>query len=113
MTRTIHRNTTIPTIKSEVFSTAVDGQTYVDIHVLQGEREMANDNKSLGILRLEGIPPAPRGVPQIEVTFDIDGNRILNVTAKDKGSGKKQSMTITGASTSAKEDKSIHPVSMR
>ncbi|MEG3437182.1 molecular chaperone DnaK [Pannus brasiliensis CCIBt3594] len=99
MTRIIPRNTTIPTKKSEVFSTAVDGQTNVEIHVLQGEREMARDNKSLGTFRLDGIPPAPRGVPQIEVVFDIDANGILNVTAKDKGTGKEQSISITGAST--------------
>jgi len=99
MTKIIPRNTTIPTKKSEVFSTAVDGQTNVEIHVLQGEREMANDNKSLGTFRLDGIPPAPRGVPQIEVTFDIDANGILNVRAKDKGTGKEQSISITGAST--------------
>ncbi|EDX86825.1 chaperone protein DnaK [Synechococcus sp. PCC 7335] len=99
MTKLINRNTTIPTKKSEVFSTAVDGQTNVEIHVLQGEREMSSDNKSLGTFRLDGIPPAQRGVPQIEVTFDIDANGILNVTAKDKGSGKEQSISITGAST--------------
>ena len=99
MTKLIPRNTTIPTKKSEVFSTAVDGQTNVEIHVLQGEREMANDNKDLGVFRLDGIPPAPRGVPQIEVIFDIDANGILNVTAKDKGTGKEQSISITGAST--------------
>ncbi len=99
MTRIITRNTTIPTKKSEVFSTAVDGQTNVEIHVLQGEREMAKDNKSLGTFRLDGIPPAPRGLPQIEVVFDIDANGILNVTAKDKGTGKEQSISITGAST--------------
>lgn len=99
MTKIIPRNTTIPTKKSEVFSTAADGQTNVEIHVLQGEREMASDNKSLGTFRLDGIPPAPRGVPQIEVTFDIDANGILNVTAKDKGTGKEQSISITGAST--------------
>ncbi|MCW6035276.1 molecular chaperone DnaK [Spirulina subsalsa FACHB-351] len=99
MTKIIPRNTTIPTKKSEVFSTAVDGQTNVEIHVLQGEREMAKDNKSLGTFRLDGIPPAARGVPQIEVTFDIDANGILNVTAKDKGTGKEQSISITGAST--------------
>lgn len=99
MTKIIPRNTTIPTKKSEVFSTAVDGQTNVEIHVLQGEREMSSDNKSLGTFRLDGIPPAPRGVPQIEVTFDIDANGILNVTAKDKGTGKEQSISITGAST--------------
>ncbi|NER20613.1 MAG: molecular chaperone DnaK [Symploca sp. SIO1B1] len=99
MTKIIPRNTTIPTKKSETFSTAVDGQTNVEIHVLQGEREMSTDNKSLGTFRLDGIPPAPRGVPQIEVTFDIDANGILNVTAKDKGTGKEQSISITGAST--------------
>lgn len=99
MTKIIPRNTTIPTKKSEVFSTAVDGQTNVEIHVLQGEREMSGDNKSLGTFRLDGIPPAPRGVPQIEVTFDTDANGILNVTAKDKGTGKEQSISITGAST--------------
>jgi molecular chaperone DnaK len=99
MTKIIPRNTTIPTKKSETFSTAVDGQTNVEIHVLQGEREFAKDNKSLGTFRLDGIPPAPRGVPQIEVTFDIDANGILNVTAKDKGTGKEQSISITGAST--------------
>ena len=99
MTKMISRNTTVPTKKSETYSTAVDGQTNVEIHVLQGEREMASDNKSLGTFRLDGIPPAPRGVPQIEVTFDIDANGILSVTAKDKGSGKEQSISITGAST--------------
>ena len=99
MTKMITRNTTIPTKKAETYSTAVDGQTNVEIHVLQGEREMASDNKSLGTFRLDGIPPAPRGVPQIEVTFDIDANGILSVTAKDKGSGKEQSISITGAST--------------
>ena len=104
MTKIIPRNTTIPTKKSEVFSTAVDGQTNVEIHVLQGEREMSNDNKSLGTFRLDGIPPAPRGVPQIEVVFDIDANGILNVTAKDKGTGKEQSISITGASTLDKND---------
>jgi len=104
MTKIIPRNTTIPTKKSEVFSTAVDGQSNVEIHVLQGEREMSGDNKSLGTFRLDGIPPAPRGVPQIEVTFDIDANGILNVTAKDKGSGKEQSISITGASTLDKSE---------
>ena len=99
MTKIIPRNTTIPTKKSETFSTAVDGQTNVEIHVLQGEREMASDNKDLGTFRLDGVPPAPRGVPQIEVTFDIDANGILNVAAKDKGTGKEQSISITGAST--------------
>ena len=99
MTKMINRNTTVPTKKTETYSTAVDGQTNVEIHVLQGEREMASDNKSLGTFRLDGIPPAPRGVPQIEVTFDIDANGILSVTAKDKGSGKEQTISITGAST--------------
>ena len=99
MTKMITRNTTVPTKKTETYSTAVDGQTNVEIHVLQGEREMASDNKSLGTFRLDGIPPAPRGVPQIEVTFDIDANGILSVTAKDKGSGKEQSISITGAPT--------------
>ena len=99
MTKMITRNTTIPTKKAETYSTAVDGQTNVEIHVLQGERELASDNKSLGTFRLDGIPPSPRGVPQIEVTFDIDANGILSVTAKDKGSGKEQSISITGAST--------------
>eukprot|EP00252_Welwitschia_mirabilis_P024048 TRINITY_DN698_c0_g1_i2.p1 TRINITY_DN698_c0_g1~~TRINITY_DN698_c0_g1_i2.p1 ORF type:complete len:699 (-),score=171.35 TRINITY_DN698_c0_g1_i2:460-2556(-) len=99
MTKIIPRNTTLPTSKSEVFSTAADGQTSVEINVLQGEREFVRDNKSLGSFRLDGIPPAPRGVPQIEVKFDIDANGILSVTAVDKGSGKKQDITITGAST--------------
>ena len=99
MTKIIARNTTIPTKKSEVFSTAVDNQTNVEIQVLQGEREMAQDNKSLGNFRLDGIPLAARGVPQIEVTFDIDVNGILSVNAKDKGTGKEQSITIQGAST--------------
>ncbi len=98
-TKLIPRNTTVPTRKSEVFSTAEDGQSSVEIHVIQGERELARDNKSLGRFRLEGIPPAPRGVPQIEVTFDIDANGILKVTAKDKGTGKEQYISITGAST--------------
>ena len=99
MSKLVPRNTTIPVQKSEVFSTAADGQTNVEIHVLQGERELASDNKSLGTFRLDGIPPAPRGVPQIEVKFDIDANGILSVSAKDKASGKEQSITITGAST--------------
>ncbi|MGP0129189.1 MAG: molecular chaperone DnaK [cyanobacterium endosymbiont of Rhopalodia musculus] len=99
MTKIIPRNTTIPTKKSEVFSTAQDGQANVEISVLQGEREMSRDNKSLGTFRLDGIPPAPRGIPQIEVTFDINADGILNVTAKDKGTGKEQSISITGAST--------------
>lgn len=97
MTRLIERNTTIPTKKSEIFSTAEDSQTAVDIHVLQGERTMAADNMTLGRFRLEGIPPAPRGIPQIEVTFDIDANGILNVTAKDKATGKEQKITITAS----------------
>ena len=95
----VPRNTTIPTNKTEIYSTAMDGQTTVEIHVLQGERQMVSDNKSLGTFRLDGIPAAPRGVPQVEVAFDIDANGILSVTAKDKGSGKEQSITITGAST--------------
>jgi molecular chaperone DnaK len=98
MTRLIERNTTIPTKKSEVFSTAADGQTSVEIKVLQGEREMAGDNKLLGVFSLVGIPPAPRGLPQIEVTFDIDANGILNVSAKDRGTGKEQKITITSSS---------------
>ncbi|XP_072956551.1 stromal 70 kDa heat shock-related protein, chloroplastic-like [Typha angustifolia] len=99
MTKIIPRNTTLPTSKSEVFSTAGDGQSSVEINVLQGERELVRDNKSLGSFRLDGIPPAPRGVPQIEVKFDIDANGILSVTAMDKGTGRKQDITITGAST--------------
>ena len=98
MTKMINRNTTVPTKKTETYSTAVDGQTNVEIHVLQGEREMASDNKSLGTFRLDGIPPAPRGVPQIEVTFDIDANGILNVSAKDKATGKSQSIEIKASS---------------
>ncbi len=104
MTKLIPRNTTIPTKKSEVFSTAADGQTNVEIHILQGEREFSKDNKSLGTFRLDGIPPAQRGVPQIEVIFDIDANGILNVTAKDKGTGKEQSISITGASTLSNDE---------
>ena len=104
LTKVIPRNTTIPTKKSEIFSTAVDNQTNVEIHVLQGERELANDNKSLGNFRLDGIPLAPRGVPQIEVTFDIDVNGILSVKAKDKGTSKEQSITIKGASTLEKDE---------
>lgn len=99
MTKLVPRNTTIPVQKSEIFSTAMDGQTSVEILVLQGERELAKDNKSLGTFRLEGIPTAPRGIPQIEVSFDIDANGMLAVSAKDKASGKQQSITITGAST--------------
>jgi len=104
MTKIIPRNTTLPTSKSEVFSTAADGQTSVEINVLQGEREFVRDNKSLGSFRLDGIPPAPRGVPQIEVKFDIDANGILSVAAVDKGTGKKQDITITGASTLPKDE---------
>ncbi|KAH7280996.1 hypothetical protein KP509_36G024300 [Ceratopteris richardii] len=104
MTKIIPRNTTLPTSKSEVFSTAADNQTSVEINVLQGEREFVRDNKSLGSFRLDGIPPAPRGIPQIEVKFDIDANGILSVAAIDKGSGKKQDITITGASTLPKDE---------
>lgn len=100
----IPRNTTIPTSKSEVFSTAADNQTQVDIHILQGERPLARDNKSLGRFILSGIPPAPRGVPQVEVTFDLDANGILNVTAKDKATGKTQSIKITGSTGLTKEE---------
>ncbi len=103
-TRLIPRNTTIPTRKSEVFSTAADGQTSVEVHVLQGEREMAGHNKTLGRFHLDGIPPAPRGVPQIEVTFDIDANGIVHVSAKDLGTGKEQRITITASSGLSKED---------
>jgi molecular chaperone DnaK len=104
MTRLIERNTTIPTKKAEIFSTAADSQTSVEVHVLQGEREMANDNRTLGKFHLMGIPPAPRGVPQIEVTFDIDANGILNVSAKDRATGKAQAITITASSGLAKEE---------
>jgi molecular chaperone DnaK len=103
-TKLIERNTTIPTSKSETFSTAADNQPQVEIHVLQGEREMAADNKSLGRFILDGIAPAPRGVPQIEVTFNLDANGILNVTAKDKGTGKEQSITIQNSGNLSKED---------
>jgi molecular chaperone DnaK len=97
MTRLIDRNTTIPVKKSEIFSTAADNQTAVDIHILQGERSMAADNMSLGNFQLTGIPPAPRGIPQVEVTFDIDANGILNVTAMDKATGKSQQITVTAS----------------
>ncbi len=103
-TKIIDRNTTIPTKKSQIFSTAADGQTSVEIHVLQGEREMAKDNKTLGMFRLDGIPTAPRGVPQIEVTFDIDANGIVHVSAKDLGTGKEQQITITSSTNMSKED---------
>ncbi len=98
MTRLIERNTTIPTRKSEVFSTAADSQTSVEIHVMQGEREMARDNRTLGKFHLDGIPPAPRGIPQVEVTFDIDANGIVHVSAKDKGTGREQKITVTSSS---------------
>ena len=104
MTKLIERNTTIPTRKSEVFSTAEDNQTSVEVHVLQGEREMATYNKSLGKFQLTGIPPAPRGVPQIEVGFDIDANGILNVSAKDLGTGKEQKIEIKAGSGLADEE---------
>jgi molecular chaperone DnaK len=104
LTPLISRNTTIPTKKSEVFSTAADGQTSVEVHVLQGERPMARDNRTLGKFHLDGIPPAPRGVPQIEVTFDIDANGIVNVQAKDKGTGKEQKITITASSGLTKDE---------
>jgi molecular chaperone DnaK len=103
-TKLIERNTTIPTRKSEVFTTAVDGQTDVEVHVLQGEREMASANKTLGKFHLVGIPPAPRGIPQVEVTFDIDANGIVNVSAKDRATGKEQSITITGSTRLDKKD---------
>ena len=104
MTRLIERNTTIPTKKTEVFSTASDSQPSVEIHVLQGEREMANGNRTLGNFHLAGIPAAPRGVPQIEVTFDIDANGILSVSAKDRATGKSQAITITASSGLAKDE---------
>ena len=104
MTKMIERNTTIPVRKTETYSTAADNQTAVDIHVLQGERPMAGDNMSLGRFRLDGIPPAPRGIPQVEVTFDIDANGILHVTAKDKASGKEQKVTITASTNLNKSD---------
>ena len=104
MTPLIPRNTTIPTRKAEIFSTAEDGQTAVDVHILQGERPMAGDNKTLGKFRLDGIPPAPRGVPQVEVAFDIDSNGILHVTAKDKATGKEQGVQITASTNLNKQD---------
>ncbi len=104
MTKIIERNTTIPTKKSQIFSTAADGQTQVEVNVLQGEREFARDNKQLGLFRLDGIAPAPRGVPQIEVTFDIDANGIVNVTAKDLGTNKEQHITISSSGNMSKED---------
>jgi molecular chaperone DnaK len=103
-TRLITRNTTIPSRKAEVFSTAADGQTSVEVHVLQGEREMARDNKTLGRFHLDGIPAAPRGVPQIEVAFDIDANGIVHVAAKDLGTGKEQKITITASSGLSKDE---------
>ncbi|MBQ9196203.1 MAG: Hsp70 family protein, partial [Clostridia bacterium] len=103
-TRLIDRNTTIPTEKSQVFSTAADGQTTVEIHVLQGERPMAYDNKTLGRFQLTGIPAAPRGVPQIEVTFRIDKNGIVSVSAKDKGTGNEQNITITSSTNMSEEE---------
>jgi molecular chaperone DnaK len=104
MTTLISRNTTIPTKKSEVFSTAADNQESVEVHVMQGERPMARDNRTLGKFHLVGIPPAPRGMPQIEVTFDIDANSILNVSARDKATGKQQNITITASSTLTKDE---------
>ncbi|WP_308575496.1 Hsp70 family protein, partial [uncultured Methanosphaera sp.] len=103
-TKLIERNTTIPTKKSQIFTTAADGQTSVDIHVVQGERPMANDNTTLGRFQLVGIPSAPRGTPQIEVTFDIDANGIINVSAKDKGTGKEQQITITSSNKLSDEE---------
>jgi molecular chaperone DnaK len=103
-TKLIERNTTIPTRKSEVFSTATDNQTSVEVHVLQGERSMAGDNRTLGKFHLVGIPPAPRGMPQIEVTFDIDANGIVNVSARDLGTGREQKITITASSGLAKDE---------
>ena len=103
-TKIIERNTTIPTKKSQIFSTAADNQSAVDINVLQGEREFAKDNKQLGMFRLDGIAPAPRGIPQIEVTFDIDANGIVHVSAKDLGTGKEQNITITSSTNMSKDD---------
>ena len=109
-TKVIERNTTIPTKKSQIFSTAADGQTSVEVHVLQGEREFARDNKTLGVFHLDGIPAAPRGVPQIEVTFDIDANGIVHVSAKDLGTGKETAITITSNTNMSKDDieKAVH-----
>jgi molecular chaperone DnaK len=104
MTVLIERNTTIPVKKAETYSTAADSQTAVDIHILQGERPMAGDNMSLGRFRLDGIPPAPRGIPQVEVTFDIDANGILHVTARDKATGKEQKVTVTASTNLNKQD---------
>jgi molecular chaperone DnaK len=104
LTPLIQRNTTIPTRKSEIFSTAADNQTSVEVHVLQGERPLARDNRTLGRFHLVGLPPAPRGVPQIEVTFDIDANGIVNVQAKDLGTGKEQKITITASSGLSKDE---------
>ena len=104
MTGLIERNTTIPTRKSEIFSTATDNQTTVEVHVLQGERQFARDNKTLGRFHLVGLPPAPRGVPQVEVAFDIDANGIVNVTAKDMATGKEQKITISGSGGLSKDD---------
>jgi molecular chaperone DnaK len=104
MTKIIERNTTVPTSKSQIFSTAADGQTSVEVHVLQGEREMAGDNRSLGRFQLSGIPQAPRGVPQVEVTFDIDANGILSVRAVDKATNKEQKITITASTNLSKDE---------
>ena len=104
MTRLIEANTTIPTKKAEVFTTAADSQTSVEVHVMQGERPLARDNRTLGKFHLVGIPPAPRGVPQVEVTFDIDANGILNVSAQDKATGKQQNITITSSSGLTKDE---------
>src|ERR1043166_7791571 len=104
LTTLIPRNTTIPTRKSEVFSTAADNQTSVEVHVLQGERQMARDNRTLGKFHLTGLPPAPRGLPQIEVSFDIDANGIVNVSAKDMATSREQKITISGASGLAKDE---------
>jgi molecular chaperone DnaK len=104
MTKLIERNTTIPTRKSQTFTTAADGQTSVEVHVLQGERDMAAGNRTLGRFHLDGIPPAPRGVPQVEVTFDIDANGIVNVSAKDLGTGREQRVTITASTQLGRDE---------